>query len=176
MSEPTIERDNAQLINQSSGDVEIFTPRPIIRAATEALGGFIHLDPASCEAANEIVGATAYFTKEDDGLSQSWKCETLWMNHPFSRKENALWINKFLMEYQKGHFHAGCCITFASTSEAWFVPLMRFPQCFLHPRTNYLRPDGTIYRGVTKGSVITYLGNDLPAFREAFKQLGTVKV
>lgn len=166
----------ATLINQTSGDVEIFTPRPIIEAATQALGGTISLDPASCEAANAIVGALRWYGKEADGLSQPWQADTVWMNHPFSRKGNALWVNKFLLSYQRYHFYEGCCITFASTSEAWFVPLMKFPQCFLHPRTNYLKPDGTIYRGVTKGSVVTYLGHDLERFKKAFAGLGTVKV
>lgn len=166
----------AQLINQTSGDTEIYTPGPIIEAARVALGGVISLDPASSYEANERVQALRWYGKEADGLRQSWDANTVWMNHPFSREGNPLWINKFLLSYQKRYFSAGCCITFASTSEAWFVPLMQFPQCFLHPRTNYLRPDGTVYRGVTKGSVVTYLGQDIDLFRRAFRGLGTVKV
>lgn len=169
--------NSAQLINQTSGDVEIYTPQRIVDAARVALGGEIELDPASNCVANSTVRAWRYFNMQDDGLSMPWKCETLWMNHPFSRRDNAKWINKLLDSYNRGDItNAACCITFASTSEEWFRPLLELPQCYLWPRTNYMRPDGKVYRGVTKGSVVTYLGDDLPRFRKAFEGLGTVKV
>lgn len=169
--------NNAQLINQTSGDVEIYTTRHIVEAAREALGGRIELDPASGAKANETVKAERFFTKEDDGLKRPWSCDTLFLNHPFSRAGNPIWINKLIVSYKSEHIRqAACCITFASTSEAWFRPLLEFPQCFLWPRTNYLKPDGSIYRGVTKGSVVTYLGDDLACFRRAFRGLGAVKV
>ena len=69
---------------------------------------------------------------------------------------------------------ASCCITFASTSERWFQPLFAYPLCFLHPRTNYLLPDGSPKRGVTKGSVVAYLGDNVGGFIEAFGPLGCV--
>jgi len=168
----------AQLINQTSGEVEIYTPAKIIEAARVTLGGFIELDPASSEKANETVKARRFFTLKDDGLNQIWAAQTLWMNHPFSRKGNPMWINKLIRNYEMRYTRAACCITFASTSEAWFRPLRDFPQCYLSPRTNYLLPDGTVYKGVTKGSVVTYLGPNVELFRRAFEGegLGKVKV
>ena len=74
--------DNAQLINQTSGETEIYTPRFILDAASVALGGIISLDPASCEKANLRVGAQRFFSKEDDGLKQRWFGH-VWMNHPW---------------------------------------------------------------------------------------------
>lgn len=50
--------NNAQLINQDSGDYEYYTPIEIIEAAREVMG-FISLDPASSSMANEKIGATA---------------------------------------------------------------------------------------------------------------------
>lgn len=61
----------AQLINQTSGDVEYYTPPFIIEAARRVMGG-IDLDPASSEIANRTVKATRYFTEADDGLQQEW--------------------------------------------------------------------------------------------------------
>lgn len=166
-----------QLINQTSGNVEIHTPTTIVEAARAALGGRIDLDPASSAVANERVKAYSWFGMSENGLRQHWDCGTLWMNHPFSRAHNRTWIMKFIDSFERGRIRdAACCITFASTSEEWFRPLLDHPQCFLWPRTNYLKPDGSIYRGVTKGSVVTYLGRDVALFREAFKGLGTVKV
>ena len=168
--------NNAQLINQTSGEVEIYTPGFIIEAARVALGGFIQLDPASSLEANATVRATDFFTREEDGLKQPWIAETLWMNHPFSREFNRVWVRKLVLEHMAGNVKRACCITFASTSEEWFRPLMEFPQCFLYPRTNYVLPDGTTYRGVTKGSVVTALGIAVEDFKRAFAGLGKVKV
>lgn len=166
----------SQLINQDSGNVEIYTPGNIVNAARAAMGGTIALDPASSAIANEIVKADRFYAREEDGLKQSWFAPTLWMNHPFSKKGNPLWINKLIRAYKDLAVGSACCITFASTSEKWFRPLMEFPQCFLSPRTNYVHPDGTIYKGVSKGSVVTYFGSNLDRFRAAFAGFGKVKV
>lgn len=163
-----------QLINQTSGEEEYYTPCHIISSATACMGG-IDLDPASSKRANEFIGATDYFTKEQDGLKQAW-FGRVWLNHPFGRVQNPKWISKLLSEWKGMNIEQACCITYACTSEAWFKPLMEFPQCFLVPRTNYLLPNGLIKRGVTKGSVITYLGEDLSRFRAAFQMWGVIKV
>lgn len=194
---------NANLINQTSGTVEHYTPPEWTKAAREVLG-YIELDPASCEQANQYVKARRFFTRETDGLSQPWRARTLWMNHPFHRGENACpenrekckkkacrergyhldraipsnddWISKLLNEYREGHVKEAIIITFANTSEGWFKKLLCFPQCFPNRRVNYHNPDGTVNKGVTKGSVITYLGPNVDRFAEVFSTLGQIKV
>lgn len=163
-----------QLINQTSGNVEYYTPAEIIEAAWRTLG-VIDLDPASSVLANERVKATRIYTEADDGLAQEWN-GNVWMNHPFGRIQNPKWIAKIEAEYRTGRMLEACCITFACTSEQWFQPLLRRPQCYLSPRTNYLLPDGGVLRGVTKGSVVTYYGNHTERFATAFSTLGVVKV
>ena len=177
----------AQRINQDSGKVEYYTPPEIIEAARAAMDG-IDLDPFSSDIANLNVKAEVYFTKDHGELTftEDWRLDrrnpwkkgipSVWMNHPFSRTMNARCIQKLIHEFKKTHIRAACCITFASTSEAWFRPLMDYPQCFLSPRTNYLDEHGNKVRGVTKGSVVTYLGYDIDRFRRAFEKLGKVKV
>jgi len=164
----------AELINQTSGVVEYYTPAPILAAARATLGR-IDLDPASSPAANARVGATRIFTAADDGLSKTWS-GYVWMNHPFGKATNRLWIEKLESEYTSGRVFAACCITFACTSEKWFQPLLWRPQCFLSPRTNYHLPDGRVLRGVTKGSVVTYFGEIPELFRANFSALGVVKI
>jgi hypothetical protein len=167
----------AQRINQTSGDDEYYTPGFILAAARTMLTG-ISLDPASSPQANKSVGAARIYTREDDGLSKHWHGR-IWLNHPFGRVSNPLWINKLFVEYDEHRVTEAICITFASTSEAWFKPLLYYPQCFLVPRTNYLIPTGEVKRGVTKGSVVTYLGkdrNDWKRFANIFAPLGVVKV
>lgn len=208
-----------QLINQSSGAVEYYTPAKIIDAAREVLDGRIDLDPASSPVANAMVGARKIFTQskfyeihqpgeplpyrdyhDRGGLSQPWP-GNVWLNPPFGNAESACnltgcqkkiclkrgwhstqnlpgmsaWVGKFIREFTSGNMASGLMICFASTSESWFQPLLAHPQCFLTPRTNYLLPDGTVARGVSKGSVVTYLGPDFERFKAVFSPLGAVK-
>ncbi|MEM7133208.1 MAG: DNA N-6-adenine-methyltransferase [Chloroflexota bacterium] len=165
-------RNPAQLINQDSGKVEYYTPEFITHAAREVMGG-IDLDPASSPEANQRVEATEFYTLTDNGLAQRWYGR-VWMNHPFGRNRNSRWINKLIWEYEVGEVEQACCLTFASTSEKWFKPLFAYPICFLSPRTNFILPDGSVKRGVTKGSVVTYLGHRVVAFVKAFSPLGKV--
>lgn len=191
--------ESHQLVNQSSGLVEYYTPEAIIVAAWNTMGG-IDLDPASSAEANKTVQAKRFFTEADDGLTQEWSGR-IWMNHPFQRHElacppeckkkrcvtrgyhidrdipgNRAWIDKLVGSYQKGCVKQACCLTYAVTSEAWFRPLMGYPQCFLAPRTNFRLPNGEIMMGNSKGSVVTYLGPNLNAFAEEFDQLGAIHV
>lgn len=169
--------DKHQLINQSSGTVDYGTPTSILAAAREVMGS-IELDPASATWANRRVGADRYLTVEDDGLSIPWLARSVWLNHPFGR-DNRKWIEKLINDYKEDHFQQACCITYACTSEAWFKPLQAFPQCYLSPRTNYYLPDGTLTRGVPKGSVVTYLGPNVGKFYRTFErvyQLGKVQL
>lgn len=164
-----------QLINQDSGSVEYYTPSEIVEAARICMGG-IDIDPFSCERANQVVQAAHFFTKEDDGLTKDWNGR-IWINHPFSRKNNLICIDKLFLEHTK-HMVEACCITFASTSEAWFQPLLRRPQCYMSPRVRYQNPDGTIFQSPPKGSVVTYVGpgSGLTRFASAFQHLGVIKV
>lgn len=124
---------------------------------------------------------------------------TVFMNHPFGKEEkpckapckkevckkrghcvteyqagNVDWVNKFVTEYEMGNMTQGCCITFAATSEGWAAPLFCYPICFLSPRTNYYGPDGKPVNGVTKGSMVAYLGRSVGRFVDEFRTLGRV--
>ena len=56
---------------QGSSENEWYTPPECLKAVYDVLGS-IDLDPASSDAAQKIVRAKAYFTKEQDGLKQDW--------------------------------------------------------------------------------------------------------
>lgn len=99
-----------------------------------------------------------------------------WINHPFSAKNNPLWIKKIIEEYQKGNLYQSCNIVFASTSEKWFQPLFEYPICFIRKRVNYHPPAGKPAIGATKGSCVIYLGPNLLNFYKAFRHLGQVMV
>lgn len=207
-----------QLCNQTSGEVEWYSPPEVIDRVHRVLGG-IDLDPASCEVANRRVRAERIFTapKFDTvgelgglpvrryhgrgGLDADWSGRNVWMNPPFLVPESAClprctkatcrergwhtatalpgtadWLEKLAGDYRSGKFGECCCITFAATSEAWFQPLMRRPQCFPKKRTNYYGPDGRRVAGVSKGSAVTYFGPNLDTFAREFSELGVIKI
>lgn len=165
----------SQLILQDSGNFEWYSPPEIVDRARRAMGR-IELDPFSSLVANERIKAERIFTIEDDGLKQEWVTPAAFGNHPFGRKLNPVCVKKMVHEYTVGRMKQGCFITFASTSEGWFQPLMAYPQCYPRKRTNFYLPNGEKKRGVTKGSCITFFGPNVEAFAREFRDLGTIKV
>lgn len=186
---------NVGLIQQDSGQVEWYTPLGIIEAARQVMGS-IDLDPASSAAANERVGATAFFDRAADGLARSWEGR-VWLNPPFS--DNAAFVNKLMIEYLAGRVTQACVITFASLDTAWARVLMVFPRWYPKGRVAYI--PGWEDQPVTqqsfptlatatavdlmalaladtdappKASMVTYVGPDdrVPAFVDAFTTLG----
>lgn len=161
-----------QLVNQNSGNQELYTPQPILAAARSVLGE-IDLDPASSPRANRYVQAkrywhltrtTRWWHPRPHPLERPWtrpdgSPAVVWMNHPFSRQENALWIEKLIREYEIGNVVEALCITWASVSTAWAYNLVHhFPVWIPPRRVNYMNPDGTILVGAPKASMVTYLG------------------
>jgi hypothetical protein len=55
----------------SSEDDSWFTPSDIVERVRSVFGGVIDLDPCSCLAANQVVAATSFYDKSQDGLSVS---------------------------------------------------------------------------------------------------------
>lgn len=148
-----------QLINQTSNSVEWYTPWEIIQCARRLMGT-IDLDPFSCYMANnrpEGRIANEYHDSDCNTLDHPW-FGNVWMNHPFGRKYNTDCISKIVFEAERRDrvMSWGLCITFASTSEKWFAPLLRYPQFYFTGRINYLDPlTMQPAKGVTKGSVLT---------------------
>jgi hypothetical protein len=88
---------------------------------------------------------------------------------------NAIWTNKLADEYYKGNIEEAICITFSSMSEDWMWPLLQEVQCFPRGRVHYRKPDGTVDRQATKGSVLTYFGKNPEKFEAVFSAIGKVK-
>jgi hypothetical protein len=214
-----MDKNNSQLINQSSGKTEYFTQSLITDLARDVLGR-IDLDPASSDKANTLVGAHLYYIEpefvnvgeingipvreyfhDQSGLNKRWFGK-VWMNHPFGSKQRACksgcakktctkrgyhllrdhpgngdWINKLVDSYENGDVTEAIMICYASTSENWFKPLLDYPKCWVYGRLNYL-DNITLEEisGVTKGSVITYFGDNIDKFHDVFNDIGSVHI
>ena len=86
--------------------------------------GEIDLDPATHEKAQEIVKATQYFTKEDDGLKHDWHGR-VWLNPPYAQPLIAQFVSKMCAERQAGR------VTAAIMLQPIITPT---PHGFMRPR------------------------------------------
>jgi hypothetical protein len=173
---------------QFSGDSESYTP-PDLAEAVRAVLGRIDLDPASCQAANEVVRAGRYFTVTDDGLSQSWRGR-VYCNPPGGRHGNesrqGLFWDKLVAEYEGGRVEAAVFLGFnldiLQVGRRSAVAPQRFPHAALSQGVKFLRPSPEAVRPertAPNPSVIILLTRDratLERFRLEFGRLGTVTV
>lgn len=178
-----------QLINQDSGNQEMYTPPHIVEAVRKVLGT-IDLDPASCEEANKTVKAKMFYSRETDvytpTLDREWKYgrdfygelmpSRVFLNHPYGRIENPLWTQKLIHEYAIGNVREAICLVFASTSEAWFQPLLDYPACFISGRVKHIDTNGNELGSSPKGSCLFYFGDNVGLFYSVMRDLGKVQV
>ena len=155
----------------TSDSDEWYTPKHIIAAVLQALGGAIDLDP--CNSPRPNVPANRWFDKHDDGLNQNWTASTLYMNPPFSLVDR--FIARLADEYEAGNIGEAITLVAARTDTAWFRRLAAYPRCFIAGRLRFLSPNGESSTA-TFPSVAIYLGTDLNRFAEAFKTLGDIYI
>jgi phage N-6-adenine-methyltransferase len=157
-----------------SGEVEWYTPTAILDAAREVLGGF-DLDPASNAIAQQSVRAAAYYTKEDDGLSQPWRGR-VWMNPPFSAGIVDKFVAKLVHHVTAGDVTAAIMLVDNRTDTQWFHQAAGACQriCFHRGRIRFMTPDGEPGASPTNGSAIVYFGPEPDLFADVFGAIGIV--
>jgi phage N-6-adenine-methyltransferase len=155
------------------------TPQDIIEAAKSVMGGKIDLDPFSSKEANGRIGATIFYTEEDDALSMDWaKVETVFINPPYGRGVIVKAIKKVIEEYKKESFKEGVLLVNNATDTLWFhdVKDIASAVCFTKGRISFLSPaeDGVlkIVSGNTRGQVLFYFGKNIEAFKKEYRDLG----
>lgn len=174
----------------SAASVEHYTPPHIVEAARATLGR-IDLDPASCAAANETVGAPDFFTEAEDGLARAWGSKAapsrVFLNPPGgvlagpagpydTRSSACAWWRHLLCEHLDGRVSAAVFLAFnlefLSTAQdprgVWPSPLA-YPVCILSRR---LRFSGAA--SPPHASALVYLGPDPGAFHANFRALGSI--
>ena len=167
--------DKDTLALKHTGDEESYTPIRYIKSARWVMGA-IDLDPASNKQAQKTVRADRYFTKEDDGLAQSWSGR-VWLNPPYT----ALVINKFIekvvFDYIAGDISQAIVLTNNNTDTSWFhrAALNADAFCFTSGRINFNKPGGELSHP-TNGQSFFYFGPELDKFIEEFSGWGFVVV
>lgn len=157
-------------VANNAGENEWYTPADYIAAAVSVLGG-IDLDPASTFEANAVVGAERFFTREQDGLTQTWGGR-VWMNPPYARPLIDGFCGKLAEEYAAGNVSQAITLTNNATETGWFHALAEVAAaiCFPRGRVKFWHPEREAVP--LQGQALCYLGEDLETFRKAFVQFG----
>lgn len=161
-------------VAHNNGNQEWYTPPDIIRRARAVMGG-IDTDPASSETANKTVGATTFYTAQDDGLTKPWRGK-VWLNPPYSAKAVAAFAEAFIDKYDEGEFEEACILVNNATETTWFAKLLEAYDgiCFLSGRVRFLDTSGEPAKTPLQGQCVIYFGPHDRAFAEAFADAGHV--
>lgn len=158
-------------VGNASGVNEWYTPKEIIEAARDVMGG-IDLDPASHAEANEVVGAGRFFSAEEDGLLPEW-FGRVWMNPPYAQPLIDLFCTKVVREFQAGRVEQAITLTNNATETAWAQGLLLAASgvCFPVGRIRFWAP-GRDAATPLQGQMICYFGHNARAFWDRFQGLG----
>lgn len=154
-----------------SGEFEWYTPAEFVEAARDVLGA-IDLDPASSDPAQETVKSDRYFTREQDGLTQSW-FGRVWLNPPYTQPDIALFVHKLVEEFTLGHTTAAILLTHNYTDTAWFHLAVSACSaiCFTRGRIAFIDTRGEP-AAPTQGQAFFYFGAAVPVFAQRFADIG----
>lgn len=160
-------------VAHNSGNNEWYTPIEYIDAARQVLRE-IDLDPASSEQANAMVGAGAYYTVEDDGLTKDW-VGRVWMNPPYSSELIGPFTAKLVESYVSGAVSEAIVLVNNATDTRWFQRLLCTASavCFPERRVRFWGPDGTVGAPL-QGQAVLYFGDNYGIFAKGFEHLGRV--
>jgi hypothetical protein len=154
-----------------SGDAEWYMPAPVLALVREVLGP-IDVDPASCAAAQAVVGATTFYTAEDDGLGHPWY-GTVFCNPPYSMPLVARFCGKLLEELDAGHTTAAILLINSVTDTDWFhaIAPRAAALCFTDGRIAFQHATREGLRPC-QGQALLYFGPHVERFDEVFAPLG----
>ena len=166
--------ENRPHVANNSGNNEWYTPAPFIAAAREAMGS-IDVDPASSPVANRVVGATAFFTAEQNGLTKTWR-GNVWMNPPYASPLIGQFADAVSEKYDAKEIKRACVLVNNATETAWFQRMVDSAAavCFIRTRVKFLDPDGNASGAPLQGQAVIYLGENPARFARAFAEIGPV--
>lgn len=160
--------------NSDSDYPEWATPKRVWKPLAEALGGF-DLDPAS-GAEPEPIAPTRY-TKEDDGLTQSWFGD-VWVNYPYGRKQHPEWSEKVLAESNRQEVESITVLAPASTDTNWFQDSFAYADVltFVDGRISFIGAgDGKDDAAAFSSVLVSFLSREVPEdYYAALDTLGFV--
>ena len=157
-------------VHFSSASNEWATPSYLFKY----LDGIYHftLDPCCT---HETAKCKKHFTQSDDGLSQSWANEIVFMNPPYGR-EIGVWVKKAYEESLKGAIV--CCLIPARTDTKWWSDycLKADNILFLTGRVKFIENGVALKAGAPfPSAIVTFKPNPLGPVRCWWKELKLIE-
>lgn len=156
----------------NSGENEWYTPEPYIDAARRVMGD-IDLDPASSAIANETVQADKFYSKDDDGLSQSW-AGRVWMNPPYASDLIGPFVDRLAESVIAKRVTEAVVLVNNATETAWFCRLVSVASAvvFTRGRVRFIDPQGKPSGAPLQGQALVYVGPQPGRFMDEFGGFG----
>jgi DNA N-6-adenine-methyltransferase (Dam) len=160
---------------------EWYTPAEFVERARIVLET-IDLDPFSCGAANRVVKATKFFSKDECAYSHPWRegrdRVRVFMNPPYGRATLAPAVSLFLQKWHEGHVLEAIVLVNNATETKWFQSLAVNCNaiCFAAKKISFWNADGKPISGNTRGQVFFYFGDSEENFIEEFSPVGIVTI
>lgn len=156
-------------------DEEWYTPDEHIERARRVLGT-IDVDPASNDHAQKVVKATTYYTRDTDGLSQTWPGK-VWLNPPYQMPEIKDFVSKLVEEYKTGNTTEAILLTTNATDTSWWILAANACDCLCFTRGRvrfYKSTDVDKKSAPPNGHCFFYFGENREAFVREFITVGTL--
>ena len=127
----------------------------------------LELDPCCNDKSAPNVKAQRFFDESDDGLSQPWNADTVFMNHPYS--ESKLWI-PYAVQQHKLHDNEMLLLIKLDVSTKWWRSVATYPWLAYNKRLRF----GDSSSAAPFQSAMIYLGSNLNKFKDVFSKDGTI--
>lgn len=157
------------------------TPSKYVNAVRKFFGGHIDLDPCSNE--YSIVRATTEFRlPEKDGLHESWKFPSIYVNPPYGIDKQRgtsikLWLRKCFMAHRQFKSEVLALVPVATNTGHWknYVFGQATAVCFLYDtRLKFLVDGKDGGKGAPMSCAMIYWGEDFDRFLAVFSKFGAV--
>jgi phage N-6-adenine-methyltransferase len=166
-----IEGSTNSLVDKMTGNSENYTPKEIIDAVREVMGG-IDIDPATCVQAQKIVQAKKYYTQKDNGLEKQWE-GTVFLNPPYGMPDIKQFTEKLIQELP--NIESAILLTNDQTDTLWFQSCAIRAKliCFTTGRIGFYTPT-KVKTAPTNGQAFMYFGKNENAFKKVFAKIGLI--
>jgi phage N-6-adenine-methyltransferase len=123
-----------------------------------------NLDP--CTSADNPLGTELFFTKETDGLKQSWAGRKVYVNPPYGARELPPWIDKAIREANRDSSDKELEIVMllpSATDTRWFKRLnSRAEITFITGRISFIGSTSSARGGYLLAYLVSSLSNSTP--------------
>ena len=137
------------------------TPLEVVEKVQEFFNYKLELDPCCNDKSAPNVPAMRYYDEADDGLSQPWNADTVFMNHPYSQSK--LWV-PYAVKQHELHNNEMLLLIKLDVSTKWWSSVAIYPWLAYNRRLRFGNGQGA----APFQSAMVYLGSRIERFHNHF--------